>query len=385
MILSESFLIARLTPNGRGAVGTVHLKGSGAMGAIRSSFRTRCSTDPDFPTDRPVFGHFFFEQDLYEEVVLHKMDDQNWELHLHGGDRISRRIMDHLILQGGREVYWRDLEGSPQTVEEEVRDLLPFAPTTRTAGHLLRQVKNGLQKTLDSLADLPSEKLEELMILSNTGIHLIKPYSILLIGPANVGKSSLINRLLGFDRVMVDPAAGTTRDTIAADTVLDGWPIRIMDTAGIRSTDDPIEKEGIFRIRKFLEETDLVLFILDPTVEGKDPFRICRETLLDGSERSDPDLFDRKRKLTILNKIDLPFDIWNEDRKANTEKRDHLLSLQSGEGWDTLKDALLGELLPPLYLNKTEYERAQLQIPFTERQIALIQDAVQPAFTASRF
>ncbi|MDO5581725.1 MAG: 50S ribosome-binding GTPase [Planctomycetia bacterium] len=376
MIRSEnsSFQAARWTPAGRGAVGTLRLKGPGALEAVHKFFQVKNSDKADYPTDRPVFGYFLLGPDLHEEVVLHKIDDQNLELHIHGGDRICRRILDRLQEQGGEEVFWRDLAGSPQTVVEEAIALLPFAPTAQTAAHLLRQSKNGLQKTLDHLSDLDAKELDDLLILSELGRHLREPFSLLLIGPVNAGKSSLINSLLGFDRVIVDPEAGTTRDAIAAETVLDGWPIRIMDTAGIRSTNDPIEREGIRKIRKFLIDADLILFLLDPTVKGIDPFQTCREALIADSERSE-DLFANKKRLTVLNKIDLPEELWDEDRKADREQRDHQLSLRTGEGRAELNDLLLDALLPAQYRNRPVIEQAQMQIPFTERQIELIKQA----------
>ena len=77
------------------------------------------------------------------------------------------------------------------------------------------------------------------------GRHLLTPFDVVLAGPANVGKSSLINALVGYNRAIVYDAPGTTRDVITAETAIDGWPVTLSDTAGLRDSDDPLEMAGV--------------------------------------------------------------------------------------------------------------------------------------------
>ncbi len=98
------------------------------------------------------------------------------------------------------------------------------------------------------------------------GKHLIEPWKIAVVGPPNAGKSSLLNAILGFDRAIVAPTAGTTRDVLNERTSLMGWPFEILDTAGIRASDDVVESEGIRRALASVETSDLALCLIDPFV-----------------------------------------------------------------------------------------------------------------------
>ncbi len=95
------------------------------------------------------------------------------------------------------------------------------------------------------------------------GAILNEGVTLVLAGRPNVGKSSLLNRLLGFDRAIVTDTPGTTRDTLSESMDLDGVPIRVIDTAGLRIAGDAIEREGIRRARLEIEEADLVLLVRD--------------------------------------------------------------------------------------------------------------------------
>jgi tRNA modification GTPase len=96
------------------------------------------------------------------------------------------------------------------------------------------------------------------------GNHLVNPWKVVLAGPPNVGKSSLINALVGFQRSIVFDQPGTTRDVVSVQTAMDGWPIELSDTAGIRSATDAIEAEGVERAQAQLASADLVILVTDP-------------------------------------------------------------------------------------------------------------------------
>ncbi len=94
------------------------------------------------------------------------------------------------------------------------------------------------------------------------GSRLAQGWKVVLAGPPNVGKSSLMNAIVGHDRAIVHPTAGTTRDWIESHTVVGGWPIRLTDTAGIRDTHDPIESAGVERSRLQLSQADLIMLVV---------------------------------------------------------------------------------------------------------------------------
>ena len=158
-------------------------------------------------------------------------------------------------------------------------------------------------------------------------------YLVAMVGRPNVGKSTLLNALLGEDRAIVTPIPGTTRDRIEGLTVWSGEAIRLVDTAGIRRTDDPIETAGIERTTQALDEADVVLAIFDSSVAWCD------------DDRATVDLLPSENVLAIFNKVDLP-------RKLNRSKlrTDTLpcvdISALTGSGIDELK-RVAAQLLPP--------------------------------------
>ena len=105
-----------------------------------------------------------------------------------------------------------------------------------------------------------------LLAREQLGRHLTRPWSVVLAGRINVGKSSLLNALAGYGRAIVHPAPGTTRDAVAVTTAVDGWPVELCDTAGLRATGDAIERAGIERARQRLAQADLVVLVADRSV-----------------------------------------------------------------------------------------------------------------------
>ena len=129
---------------------------------------------------------------------------------------------------------------------------LPRARTEKTAAILLDQMRGALQRRIDEICEMiirqdfatAGAAVTRLCELSRVGLRLTEPWRIAVVGPVNAGKSSLINRLLGYERSIVTDVPGTDWDVLAGWTALDGWPIELLDTAGLRHTADPIESDG---------------------------------------------------------------------------------------------------------------------------------------------
>ena len=141
--------------------------------------------------------------------------------------------------------------------------------TAKTARLALAQVNGVLRNALDSVACSASikefrERLEDLLIWEHVARHLDEPWHVVIAGPPNVGKSSLLNAIAGYERSIVFDQPGTTRDAVRTDLIIDGWPFCFVDTAGIRNeSDNPIEQEGIRNARSLIETADLVLIAVD--------------------------------------------------------------------------------------------------------------------------
>jgi tRNA modification GTPase len=170
--------------------------------------------------------------------------------------------------------------------------------------------------------------------------------TVVIAGVANVGKSRLLNRLLGEERAIVAAVPGTTRDYLTGDAELCGFPVRFVDTAGLRQSDDPVEAEGVRRSRELLGVADLVLFVLD----GGRP--------ADGTDRAAYAELSGRPHFVLVNKSDLPA---GEDGAAFAGEGCLLrlrVSARTGEGIDTLRSALGVELFPPA-------EEARAEAPLT--------------------
>ena len=157
--------------------------------------------------------------------------------------------------------------------------------------------------------------------------------NILFVGPVNSGKSSVFNRLLGFERAIVSSAPGTTRDLIESELFYNDMAFSVSDTAGLRDTDDPIEVEGIDYGLSEIKEADLVVGIFDSIDEG----------LMDRFEL----LMQDKKYLKVFNKVDI--------QKPKKDVFDYMVSAKTGEGFGLLKEGLassfkLGEALDSTFL-----------------------------------
>lgn len=181
--------------------------------------------------------------------------------------------------------------------------------------NLIMQIKNGIDKTI--------VKIKNLLASADEGKIIREGLSIVIVGKPNVGKSSLLNALLKENRAIVTDVPGTTRDIIEEYLNIDGIPIRIIDTAGIRDTEDIVEKIGVERSKEKIEEADLVILMID----------VSRE--IDIEDKIIIEKIKNRKHIVLANKIDL-------DRKISEENINELnniinISAKSGIGIDDLK------------------------------------------------
>jgi tRNA modification GTPase len=163
------------------------------------------------------------------------------------------------------------------------------------------------------------ERIARLLATADEGRILREGVRLAICGRPNAGKSSLLNRLLGYDRAIVSPTPGTTRDTIEESLSLRGIPFRVIDTAGLRETADAIEREGVHRARAAVERADVVLRVIDATEpEALDDPPVAEDEIL------------------VLNKIDQI-----QNLKSKIQNR---VSCSTGEGLDALIDAIVSRV-----------------------------------------
>lgn len=256
--------VSVLTPPGTGAIATVAVVGPQAWELVRAKFRPAKGTLPESP---PL--HRFWYGNLGDgagdEVIVavrHVEPDVCVEIHCHGGRRVVRWVVE----QFGAPSPPIRLPSGEMGVDVRALDPLTRATTTRTASILLDQYHGAYTRAIESIrANWPNsrEQLQRLVALAPLGRHLVEPWKVVIAGPPNVGKSSLINALAGYQRSVVAPIAGTTRDVVTAQVAFDGWPVELSDTAGLRDATESLEAAGIKLAKARLESADLIVWVID--------------------------------------------------------------------------------------------------------------------------
>ena len=180
---------------------------------------------------------------------------------------------------------------------------------------LILQIKDGVNKTIG--------KIKNLLENADEGKIIRDGLNIVIVGKPNVGKSSLLNALLREKRAIVTDVPGTTRDVIEEYINLDGIPVRITDTAGIRDTEDVVEKIGVEKSKEKIEEADLIILMLDTSRDMDEDDRIIINKIKD------------KKYIVLLNKIDL--DVRISQDIINNLSNKISISAKTGKGIDELK------------------------------------------------
>lgn len=360
-------LAALWTPQGRGAVATIRLRADVRRWPAPAALPFQAANGKPLsvqPHGRVIFGRWGGGggNDPAEDVVVCVIDEQTVEIHCHGGEAAAARILHDCALAGYRVAAWPEMARVAYgPVEAELLEALAQATTLRTAAILLEQ-SNGLLRAaleaIESEGDLKSleGRIDGLLHWADFGAHLTRPWKVVLAGRPNVGKSSLINALLGYTRSIVFDQPGTTRDVVTATTAFDGWPIEFSDTAGLRASSEPLEAAGIERARRALAEADLSVVLIDLSVPTTEDDRVLLAALPEAR--------------VVAHKCDLPPwdgpDAWEGELARGWPR----VSSKTGEGVDALIREISARLVP-------EGPSAGTPVPVTLRQISLLRRAGQ--------
>jgi tRNA modification GTPase len=345
-MLREPLLLAVLTPPGRGAIATLALRGPDAWDLVRTSFqRAKAGNNnaiANWPLpEAPVPGTFSLgwlgdrSKGGADQVVLlvKQIEPVPWlELHCHGGPEVIRLLQELFMERGAQLVSWPQFErGHASAWRVAAQEILAQAPTVRTAAIALDQWHGAFQRRIGECRahwtrgerETATKLLRRLIELVDVGRHLVQPWRVVLAGAPNVGKSSLGNALAGFARSIVAPTPGTTRDALTTMIALDGWPIELTDTAGLRHSGDALEQAGIERTHAAVDSADLCVWLVDgagPPVFSATPSR---------------------RSMVVINKIDLP-PAWDWDTLPDARQ----VSAKTGVGVSELCELIVKTLVP---------------------------------------
>ena len=347
----DDTIAAISTPLGEGGIGIVRMSGPRALEIADRIFVSRDGSMPSrYKTYTVHYGHVTRDENRrIDEVILTVMrapktytKEDVVEINCHGGPGALKETLELILASGARiaepgEFTKRAfLNGRIDLVKAEaVLDIIK-ARTDSSLRLAMSQLDGALSKDVNAILerlsailsrveaaiDFPDEEieimkegdlynmlgdvksgLERLLATADHGIVLREGVLATICGKPNVGKSSLMNLLLRRDRVIVTPIPGTTRDAVEEMINLRGFPLRLVDTAGIHRTKDPLNLEGIARSRGYLEKADVALFVLD----GSSP--------IEGADLAIAELVKGKKVLAVINKSDLPQKIDERDVK----------------------------------------------------------------------
>jgi tRNA modification GTPase len=369
--LAEATSLAWLTPPGTAAIATLALRGPRAWAVVRELFQPASGRPlAEVPPD-PEAGRFWLGwlgepgRGEKDQVVLavKRGEPSPWvEVHCHGGRQVARLLEELFTARGVQTCSWQELERrtGADPGQADALAALAQAPTVRTASILLDQYHGAFARAVSEIAehwrhqdrDGAGRLLEELARYIPVGRHLTAPWRVAILGAPNVGKSSLANRLAGYQRSVVSPVPGTTRDVVSSLLAVDGWPLELVDTAGWRAGAEALEQQGIDLARAAATGADLCLWVLDAAAPPEWP-----EVELPGLHY-------------VVNKIDLP-PAWDLEQAAGAVR----VSALTGAGLPELVQALASWLVP-------DPPPAGAAVPFTPGLCERIKEA-RRCFAAS--
>lgn len=374
----DDTIAAIATAPGEAGIGVIRISGDQALKIVDLIFKSvRGKKLSEFSPRRLTYGFIYDPEkgDKIDEVLAVFMKGPNTytkedivEINCHGGMIPVRRILELILKQGVRAADPGEftkrafLNGRIDLAQAEaVMDLIS-AKTDKgfdialdhLEGSLSKRVEGFRNQVLELLAhvevsidfseedvdeitlDLLLEKslglekeMEKLLKTADTGKILREGLSTVIVGKPNVGKSSLLNALLRESRAIVTEIPGTTRDVIEEQLNIRGIPLKLIDTAGIRETDDIVEKIGVQKTKEFFNRADLVILMLDASRE------------LTEEDIEIIDLIQNKKSMVIVNKTDLPGQL-DIDKITNLigTKRMIKASLLEGQGLDEIETCL---------------------------------------------
>lgn len=187
---------------------------------------------------------------------------------------------------------------------------------------------DGYPETLHGIVEEAQKEIQKLLANSDNGKILKEGISTVIIGKPNAGKSSLLNTLVGEERAIVTDIAGTTRDVLEEQINLNGIILNVIDTAGIRETDDVVEKIGVDRAKKYLNEADLAIYVVDTS------------TQLDENDFEIMELLKDRKAIVLLNKSDLTPVTDSESIRKHLDKKMIAISAKEQTGIEELEETI---------------------------------------------
>ena len=330
-------ICAIATPLGKGAISIIRVSGNEAITIVNKIFDKNLLKAKSHTVH---YGHIYDNEELIDEVLVSVFKapktftkEDVVEINCHGGIYTTNKTLELLIAAGARlaeageftkraflngRIDLTQAEAVMDVIEAEGKQSLRLA-NVGLSGRLSKEIISLRELILDAIAkievniDYPEYddaivmtdeillpvaneilgKIDKLLENAETGQIIRNGVNVAIIGKPNVGKSSLLNALLEEDKAIVTNIAGTTRDTVEGDMTIKGIALKLIDTAGIRETDDLVEKIGVDKAKAVMKKADIVILVFDNSLELSDADRMLL------------DLSKNLNRIIVLNKIDL--------------------------------------------------------------------------------
>jgi tRNA modification GTPase len=356
-------------------IGIIRISGDAAVQIVdRIFFMKNGKKLSDMPTHTIHYGHIKDEDEVIDEVMVVLMrapksytKEDTVEIDCHGGVYVMKRVLETVIKYGARPAEPGEftkrafLNGRIDLAQaESVIDIIhaknEFALKSserQLSGSLSSAVKtvrekllheiafiesalddpehislDGYPKTLQGIVEEAGKEIRKLLANSDNGKILKEGISTVIIGKPNAGKSSLLNTLVGEERAIVTDIAGTTRDVLEEQINLNGIILNVIDTAGIRKTDDVVEKIGVDRAKKYLNDADLAIYVVDTS------------TQLDENDFEIMELLKDRKAIILLNKSDLAPVTDRESISKHLDKKMIAISAKEQTGIGELEETI---------------------------------------------
>lgn len=389
------------TAVGIGAISIVRISGENSISIANSIFKVKDLTK--IKTHTITYGHIIDNDTIIDEVLVsimrapstYTMEDVV-EINCHGGIATTKKILEILLTKGcrlaepGEFTKRAFLNGRIDLIEAEgVMDLINAktdqareVAINQVSGKVTSLIRDIRQDLIEILANIEvnidypeyedieqvtneilipkiksaKSKINKILNESENGKLIKEGIKTVIIGRPNVGKSSLLNKLIEEDKAIVTDIAGTTRDIVEGTLNLDGILLNIIDTAGIRETTDKVEKIGVDKSISLIEKADLILFMLNNNEElTQDDLDILKKT-------------ENKNTIIIVNKTDLTQKI---DINKLNKKNIVYMSLENNVGLDHLKDEIIK------LFNLEKITQADLTYLTNARSIAILKNNLE--------
>lgn len=366
--MKNETICAISTPLGRGAISIVRLSGDSALNIMSKLFKSKNLDYQNIKSRYLYFGKLFLDNSSFEHCLavyfkspFSYTGEDMVEFQIHGGSFLTQKVLALLIDNGARladngEFTKRAFENGKISLDmaESIIDEINAESESELKASLglaegkLNKIINNLQSNLteclaeiEATLDYPEEDFEvdtknkifanitfiknQLQTLIDNSKHskiILNGINVAIVGSPNVGKSSTLNALIGEDRAIVTDIEGTTRDTLTESILYKGIKINFIDTAGIRTSSDIVEKMGIEKSKDSINKADVILFLLDGSKKMNDYDQYISSLLK-----------NKSNVIYIVNKNDLP-------RLLEPQKEEILISALTGNNINLIKERI---------------------------------------------